>query len=286
MRVVFQGLIIFSLPWSLFLPLLFNRESWKKRLNLLDKKFWPRVFVIASFCVFFFLWLVPNQRSHHYAMPSMFFFLIILLDTLKCHHSPIKGFSANFSNWSSSALFFALLPVLLMTFAFPSLFESSTNIIVMLFAIAFTLFAFISFFRKASLRTRALSALLCFGYIWSFVTPLFVFPTVPDRVIKIVADRDLVVVYRKPYFIEEAIDRNGLLIINPQQIGSRLNDVNDLLLIPERVIKEQGIESKLKVIDTWRVWQKSRKISHIFAAISKSDLSILQESLMLVQVKR
>lgn len=284
-RVVFQGLLIFSLPWSLCLPLIFNIENWKKRLSLTDKKFWPRVFILSSFFVFFFLWLIPNQRSHHYAMPSMFFFLIILLDTMKCHHSPIKGFAASFSNLASSALFFILLPILLMTFAFPSLFESSSNIIVMLFAIAFTLFAFISFFRRASLRTKSLSALLCFGFIWSFVTPLFVFPTVPDRVIKTVGDRDLTVVYRKPYFIEEAIDRNGLLIVPAQQISSRLSQVKDLLLIPERVIKQEGLESKVIVIDTWRVWQKSRKVGHILDAISKSDLSMLQESLMLVKPK-
>ncbi len=286
LRVVFQGLVIFSLPWSLFLPLVFNIENWKKRLTPMDKKFWPRIFVISSFFVFFFLWLIPNQRSHHYAMPSMFFFLIILLDTMKCHHSPIKGLAASFSNLASSTLYFILLPVLLMTFAFPSLFENSSNIFVMLLAIAFTLFAFISFFRRASLRTRALSSLLCFGYIWSFVTPLFVFPTVPDRVIKTVGERDLTVVYRKPYFIEEAIDRNGLLIVPPQQISSRLSDVNDLLLIPERVIKQEGLSSKIIIIDSWRVWQKSRKLSHILDAIAKSDLSMLQESLMLVQVKR
>ncbi len=285
-RVVFQGLLIFSLPWSLFIPILFNRENWKKRLNLNEDKFWPRIFVLSSFFVFFFLWLIPNQRSHHYAMPSIFFFLIILLDTMKCHHSPIKGISATFSNWSSSLLFFALLPILLMTFAFPSLFESSMNIFVMLLAIAFTLFAFISFFRKASLKTRALSSLLCFGFIWSFVTPLFVFPTVPDRVIKKVADRDLTVVYRKPYFIEEALDRNGLLIVSPQQVSSRLSDVRDLLLIPERIVKQQNIYDKVVVVDKWRVWQKSRKLSHILDALSKSDLSLLQESLLLVQIKR
>ncbi len=285
-RFVFQGLLVFSLPWSFYLPLLFNRENWKKRLNINENKFWPRVFIICAFFVFFFLWLVPNQRSHHYAMPSIFFFLIILLDTLKCHHSPIRGFSASLSNWGSAFLFFLLLPILLMTFAFPSLFENTFNIFVMLIAIAFTLFAFISFFRKASLRTRALSSLLCFGYLWSFVTPLFVFPTVPDRVIKKVADRDLTVVYRKPYFIEEALDRNGLIILNPQQVAFQLSNIKDLLLIPERVVKEQNIYSKVIVVEKWRVWQKSRKISHILDALSQSDLSLLQESLLLVEIKR
>tara|TARA_R110002049_G_scaffold7149_2_gene42535 strand:- start:806 stop:1135 length:330 start_codon:yes stop_codon:yes gene_type:complete len=109
---------------------------------------------------------------------------------------------------------------------------------------------------------------------------------VPDRVIKKVADRDLTVVYRKPYFIEEALDRNGLLIVSPQQVSSRLSDVRDLLLIPERIVKQQNIYDKVVVVDKWRVWQKSRKLSHILDALSKSDLSLLQESLLLVQIKR
>lgn len=285
-RVVFQGLLIFSLPWSLYLPLLFNRTSWKLRLNSQDAQFWPRLFVIINFIVFFGLWLIPNQRSHHYSMPSIFFFLIILLDTMKCHYRPIRGWQANLSQLTSAGLFFLLLPVLFLSFAFPSLFESTSHVFIMTLAIILTIFAFLAFTRQLSLKTRALAALLCFGFTWSFVTPLFILPTVPERVIKTIADRDITVVYRKPYFIEEALERPAFSIISAQDIATKLERVPDLLFIPERVVSQYGLASKIIVLDRWRVWQKSRKMKHILGAINDNDLRQLQESLLLVQVKR
>lgn len=285
MRVVLQGLLIFSLPWSLFLPVLFSKKSWRARLSFADPIFWPRAFVLINFFVFFTLWLIPNQRSHHYSMPSMFFFLILLLDALKCHHRRLRGTLALIPRWLSATMFFALLPALFLSFAFPLLFESTTHILIMGTAIAFTLFAFIAFFKQLSLKTRALSALLCLGFLWSFVTPLFVLPTLPDRVLKTIGERDLAVVYRKPYFIEEALERPAQVIIYQSEIGSRLSEVEDLLFIPERVVNEQKLKDRIVVLERWRVWQKSRRVKHITKAIFDQDLSQLQEWMLLVKAK-
>lgn len=285
MRVVLQGLLIFSLPWSLFLPTLFSKQSWRSRLSFADPFFWPRVFVLVNFLVFFTLWLIPNQRSHHYSMPSMFFFLILLIDALKCHHRRIRGSLALIPRWLSAALFFSLLPALFLSFAFPLLFESVTHVLIMGVAIAFTLFAFIAFFKNLSLKTRAFAALLCLGYLWSFVTPLFVLPTLPDRVLKTIGERELAVVYRKPYFVEEALERPAQVIITQGEISARLGEVKDLLFIPERVVTEQNLEDRVLVIERWRVWQKSRRVKHITKAIGEQDLSQLQESMLLVKTK-
>lgn len=285
MRVVLQGLLIFSLPWSLFLPTLFSKDSWRARLSFADPFFWPRIFVIVNFLIFFLLWLIPNQRSHHYAMPSMFFFLIILLDALKCHHRRLKGALAGIPRWLAATMFFALLPVLFLSFAFPLLFESTTHILIMGVAIAFTLFAFIAFSKNLSLKTRALSALLSLGFLWSFVTPLFVLPTLPDRVLKTIGEREIAVVYRKPYFVEEALERPAQVIIYQSEIAARLGEVKDLLFIPERVVTEQKLEDKIVVVDRWRVWQKSRRVKHISKAVFDQDLSQLQEFMLLVKAK-
>lgn len=285
-RVVFQGLLIFSLPWSLYLPTLFSRESWKSRLRVDADYFWPRVFIIISFFTFFTLWLIPNQRSHHYAMPSIFFFLIILLDTLKCHHRKLTGIFESLPQFFAAAMFFAILPLLFLSFAFPTLLETTGHVVTMLTAIFLALLAFIAFFKNLSLKTRAVCTMLCIGFCWSFVTPLFILPTLPDRVLKVIGEREIAVVYRKPYFIEEALERPAQVIIDQQQISQRLSEVNDLLFIPERVIKQQGISTKIEVVERWRVWQKSRRFKDIIKAISDQDLSQLQESILLVQPKR
>lgn len=285
-RVVFQGLIIFSLPWSLYIPSLFSKQSWKLRLNPSDRSFWPRVFILICFAIFFSLWLIPNQRSHHYAMPSLFFFLIILLDAMKCHQRRLSGLLATLPQVMAAILFFAILPVLLSSFAFPSLFEHKSHIIIMAIAIVFTFFSFVSFFKNLSLKTRALSSLLCLGFIWSFVTPLFILPTIPDRVLQKIGEREVAVVYRKPYFIEEALDRPAQVIIDQSAISSELKQVSDLLFIPERVLEQYQLADKVIILDQWRVWQKSRRLKHIVKAISEQDLVQLQERLLLVTPRR
>lgn len=284
-RVVLQGLLIFSLPWSFYLFELFRPSSFKRRFNINESHYWPRVFVFCNFIVFFCLWLIPNQRSHHYAMPSLFLFLILLIDTLKCHHRLDKGFAFQFGRLAGAALFFSILPVLFLSFAFPSLFESSHHIFIMGMAIALAVFAFIAFSRSLSLRTRALSSLLCLGFTWSFVTPLFILPTVPDKVLKIIGERDIAVVYRKPYFIEEAIEREPQAVITQDAIQGRLNEVKDLLFIPERVVVERNLAERVQVIERWRVWRKSRRVKDILEAVSSQDLSQLQEWLLLVEIK-
>ncbi len=285
LRVVFQGLLIFSLPWSLFLPLLMSKQSWLSRFNKRESKYWARVFTLICFVVFFGLWLIPNQRSHHYAMPSIFFFLTLLLDTMKCHHRPISGWQAKSSHLFSAGLFFLLLPVLFLTFAFPSLFESLSHISIMTVAIALAIFAFISFTKVLSLKTRALSSLLCFGFLWSFVTPLFILPTVPDRVVRHIGEQPLSVVYRKPYFIAEALERTDIQIVGAHEIAERIHSLTGLLFIPERVVDQFELRSKVEIIERWRVWQKSRRLKHVLSAINASSLSELQETFLLVRIK-
>jgi 4-amino-4-deoxy-L-arabinose transferase-like glycosyltransferase len=284
-RVVFQGLLIFSLPWSLYLPVLINRQGWAFRLNRNEVEFWPRIFIIVNFIVFFSLWLIPNQRSHHYAMPSIFFFLIILLDALKCHTRKLSGFGTRLSNWLAAGFFFSLLPLLFVSFVFPSLFESTHHILVMGVAIALAVFAFIAFARAVSLKTRALAALLCLGFTWSFVTPLFILPTIPERIFKIIGERPIAVVYRKPYFIEEALERPAQAIIGQDVIATRLNEVEDLLFIPENLIHRHQLEQRVITLERWRVWQKNRRLKDILSAISRQDLASLQEWLVLAQIR-
>ncbi len=284
-RVVFQGLLIFALPWSFYLPALFQKQSLRQRFTPSDANYWPRVFVLCNFLVYFCLWLIPNQRSHHYSMPSLFLFLILLLDALKCRAKLPRGLAFNISRWLSAGLFFSILPALFISFAFPSLFESVHHIAIMAIAIALTVFAFVAFARHLSLKSRALASLLCLGFVWSFVTPLFILPTVPERVLKTIGARDIAVVYRKPYFIEEAIERPPQIILNQEVVAANIFQVKDLLFIPERVMAEQGLSEQVVILERWRVWRKSRRVKHILDAIASQDLSQLQEWLLLVQIK-
>ena len=155
----------------------------------------------------------------------------------------------------------------------------------MTIAIALAIFAFISFTKVLSLKTRALSSLLCFGFLWSFVTPLFILPTVPDRVARQIGERPLSVVYRKPYFIAEALERTDIQVVGAHEIANRIDSLAGLLFIPERVVDQFQLRSKVEILERWRVWQKSRRLKHVLSAINASSLGELQETFLLVRIK-
>lgn len=72
MRVVFQGLAIYLLPWTFFFLAFF-----KQLVTFVKNKNETIIFLIIAATSFFVLWLVPAQRSHHYAVPCIPLFLML-----------------------------------------------------------------------------------------------------------------------------------------------------------------------------------------------------------------
>ena len=208
-RVLFQGLIIFALPWSLFLPFMFK----EMKSNIKSNKTFQFLFI--NFLFFFILWIIPSQRSHHYAMPSIPLFLIMIFDIVfnKGDHYVFKKLPLKLV----ASIFAFLFAIVLFSFKFNEVVNDFSNLFrafITLIILAYGIFILLT--RVDDIRKIFLINFFSFTFVWIVFTPCFFLPTVPERVINLVKEKEVSVLFRKPFFIAEALQQD-INIFNPVQ---------------------------------------------------------------------
>lgn len=274
-RVLFQGLIIFALPWSLFLPFMFKEMKSNIRTN---KTF---QFLFINFLFFFILWMIPSQRSHHYAMPSIPLLLIMIFDIVfnKGEHYvfnklPLKFIATIFGFMSVIVVFSFKFNEVLNDF--PNLLRAFITLVVLAYGI-FILLARVDYIRKIFLIN-----FFSFTFVWIVFTPCFFLPTVPERVIDQVKEKEVSVLFRKPFFIAEALQQD-INIFNPQQaVEHAKNPHAGVFIVEEKWFKHLNLDKYLIIKDKWPIWKRGTKAKDILKAISDGKLSNLQERLLLL----
>jgi len=285
MRSVFQGLMIFGLPWSLFLPFLYFYFKDNLKTIFKDNKSEALIFLIVNFFSFFLLWLIPNQRSHHYAVPSLPFFLaIILVTTFNPHYKITRLNLFKFTN----KLFAGILLVLSLVFScilfFKEVHTSLSSISVIMAAIIiFLLTAFIFASNKHHIL-KFLMTYISFGFLWVFLIPSFTLPYIPTEVALATKGHSIAVVARKPYFIEEAIGKS-VTVLAPHQIHLYIEENNKYYIVHESVYKNQQLSNVTQVVKEWTIWLNRRRASHIFNAFKEGSVNSLQEKVYLLKNK-
>ena len=274
-RVLFQGLLIFALPWSLFIPFMFKEFKSNVKTN---KTF---QFVFINFLFFFILWMIPSQRSHHYAMPSVPLLLILIFDIVfnKNEHyvfskAPLKILAALFGFMSLIVMFsFKFTEVIN---DIPNLMRSFLTLVVLAYGI------FILLARADYIRKIFLINFFAFTFVWIVFTPCFFLPTVPERVISLVKEKEVNVLFRKPFFIAEALGQD-INIQNPEQAKAQAqNPHTGFFIVEERFYKYLSLDKYIIIQDKWPIWKRGTKTKDILKAISDGKLSNLQERLLLL----
>ncbi len=274
-RHVFQGLLIFSLPWSIFLPSIVKSNY--KKLHFKND------FInFISFHAFFFfvIWLIPTQRSHHYAMPAIPFFLTLILFGIKDN----KVLISRFANWSIT-LFMSLILLLLLVPTFkPGLFPEHINLTVfMLFTLMILLLSIITFIKSQNISLKALSCLVFTGWIWVFVAPQFIPAQLPQKAISIIGDRELVGYVNKPYFIEEAIGR-PMVLIEPATLPSHINSTS-IFIIDSSYYQSLRFSQKCTILTQWKIWKRRTRMREIISAISSNNINGIKTEYVLFECK-
>lgn len=273
--VLWKGLIIFSLPWIIFLfyPLkeFIQRIKIKSSFSLKG----PRAFLFFNFLIFFFIWFVPGQKSHHYAFPSVTFFLLFIL-------------ASSYSKIQHSALFKIFIPfililigVLFLPLLFPKDFSNFYG--PSFYFSILTLFLSLIFLFQKNLFLKMISPLLSIGSIWCFFIPLFYLPYLPQNVIETINHHALGVVVRKPYFVEELVDTPKMDIIDPGKIHEYILQNNHYYLVHLETYKNRQLEGISSVVYSWPIWKRGSSFSDIKTAISKQDLSLLKDEMFLLK---
>jgi 4-amino-4-deoxy-L-arabinose transferase-like glycosyltransferase len=277
LRSVFQGLIIYSFPVNIFsIYLLKNRKT----LNF-NK---TTQYLLLSFIFYFILWLLPKQKSHHYAVPSIPFLCILLsyyffslkkevrLNALKTYRS-INHFIIFFCLLIGSLLFYFK--------DFLSLSENSTYL-----SGSFACLGLWGYLQKRPInRAFLLSFLIPFILLWQFILPLAFLPIVPSKVASVLQKETqsrFFVSHRKPFFIFEAADKKGLIISAEVLSDPRIN-YGDFVFGSGPPFNNTNANEGYRIVETWYSWKRGVGFSQALDALKQKDLRLIQTKYFLLR---
>lgn len=280
-RVLFQGLFIFSLPWILFLPLSIKRIVQILKKEIKSKDSGPILFLVINFLVFFLLWCIPSQRSHHYAFPSIPFLLILIL---------ITGFKnlkrANIVFKIIGSFCFLLILLGLSPLFFKEFQTGNAGLLKIIITEVILIFCLIALWKKEGFVIKLISPILILGTLWTVFAPLFFLSYIPQNISAFIGDQDLGVVVRKPYFVREAVKSKKIDIIDPAKINGYIQAHSHLYLVHQPTYNDQKLGEVSTILRSWKIWKRGNTFSDIVNAFQKGTLTPLKENLLLLGNKK
>lgn len=274
-RHVFQGLLIFSLPWSLYLPSIIKN---KYRSFNLSNDFLNFIFIHCFF--FFVIWLIPTQRSHHYAMPAIPFFLTLILFGLNDN----KILISKFANISITLFMSFVIGVLLIPTFKAELFPEHHNLtLFMILTLSILILSIIVFIKSKNISLKSLSCLIFIGWIWVFVAPQFIPAQLPPKAIELIGDRNLAGFVNKPYFIEEAIGRD-MTLMQPHRLRENIDNTSIFILSFDSY-QSLNFAQSCSILTDWKIWKRRTRMHEIIDAISSNNINKIRTKYVLFECK-
>jgi 4-amino-4-deoxy-L-arabinose transferase-like glycosyltransferase len=253
---IMQGLILFTFPWLH----LVNFRQFKLKLT---NPFY--VYLLIHFGVFFLIWFIPSQKSHHYAMPGFVFWIILLMT-----NSPsfARDRLSRFLFWAQiSALVFFSLTFLYFSSNTLELFVALIPVVVLLFSI------------KLNNSTYGIG--FSFVALFTMISARFYLPLIPNIGVQRILKNPTVNVYfndRRPFFLEQRLSRKVKLYKKNAPTNG------DYLLSPKNRVKQLS-NTKLELIFTWDKWKRKVSGDDVLNAFKNRDLKYLKSSYQLFKFK-
>ena len=256
-----QGLLLYAMPWTLLIPSLIR----SRRNNL-------NVFITCQFIAFFALWFFPAQRSHHYALPALPFFLSLLILSL---NAPGRSFMRldNLPLLLYTLFFGAILIVLFFILKTPTL---------IIGLILFTIPTFLLITRKKLelvLPATALSTL----FLWCFILPTFFIAPIPQQHIELLKNKTVALADRRSYFFEQILE-HPVEPISASQLHTFLAQKNSAAIVYQSRLGSEKLEH-YQLQGTWKKWKRKIRWSDLKTAIARQDIELLQEDVYLLMPK-
>ena len=255
---IFQGLIIYTFPW---LHLISFRP--KNIITQLKKPFF--VFLFIHFLIFFFIWFIPSQKSHHYAMPGFVFWLTILLINPRVF---IRDRVSRFFFWAQICIILLFAAIFLYFSATVSeLALALIPIIVILFSVNF----------KASSYGIGIS----FVALMTVLITRFYLPLIPQGQIEtILRKTDKTIFYndRRPFFLEQRLDRK-IELFEQKKLSK-----GDYIIGPHSKSFMLPL-SKLERVASWPKWKRKVRGENVLNALKNRDLRFLKGKYILYRFK-
>ena len=271
--VLFQGLIVYGLPWTFFIPLLIF-HPFKKN----SPSFYPLAFLFSCFLTSFIIWFLPSQRSHHYAVPATPYLLIGILAIFEKSKTPVSMVLKK-----TGEILICILLLFLLIVVMASLFIGPYSRPSVFITVAVIFVSIIVFVFSKSTYIKSMGWTLSLGHVWVVFSPIFFLPLIPSQVVSLVGDNEVVVNTGRPYFIEQAFSRE-VSILDEQLIKRHIKHNEDSFYIVSRFLfNRENLKEEAEVVHNWFVWKRNRKLSHIWEAVKKRDLALLKKEMFLIK---
>ncbi|WP_372655576.1 ArnT family glycosyltransferase [Halobacteriovorax sp.] len=281
-RHVFQGLIIFSLPWSLYLPTSIAqiKDHWT---DIRNDRF--LMFSNCCFFVFFTLWLIPSQRSHHYAMPSLIFFLISNFSLLNNYNlSDKRQKMMNLANYTIAGLMALTAALFSFLLVFKDVNSSTSLTIKVISTVCLLVIGAFLFVKSKKQISKYFIALFVIGNLWNIFIPSFILPYMPERVITLISTKEVSAAVRKPYFIEEALERK-IHWIGGTKIRQYILENNHYYITHQATVERYNLKDLTNVVTTWKIWRRGVKAKDAINALSTRNIDQLKDTVYLLENK-
>ncbi len=274
---VIKGLLIFSLPWAFFIPVFINKKLftslWEKKVNR---------FLLFHFAFLFILWTIPSQRSHHYAIPSLPFFLILITQVLENYKKDLHPLLLKAIFFLISFFFILLAIITSLSFSFEEIRINPSAIVRTLLATLILLIsAYIIVKKRSRLFYVSLASFLSLSFVWIIFAPIFYLPTIPSLIISQIKNEQVSVIYNKPYFLSELLNKE-VRVLNEQLIKHDQKNPQKFYLMKEKTFKRYQMEKFLKISKSWPLWRRNSSAKLIFTAFKEKSLRPLQENMVLL----
>ncbi len=277
---VFFGLLIYFMPWTLSSYIVF--KNYKKLLS--DEK---SLIIFCTFLTTFVLWLIPTQRSHHYAMPTLSYLATLFIICLMTSNISLKSITnlQNIIKYLSLFIYFLLFIVI-------TIFSNDIDASGITRAIIFTITALILISKKVfsyliipNKEQLVIVGAFFIAPIWLVILPKMALPLLPQVAIKEIGQEKIYALVAKPYFLAEALKRgsDGIIKAESYELEDLLRKENLPIVLPDFLFyTNKKLQTNFTVRVSWPVWKNKVKLKDIKTALKNQSLSSLQTKYLLI----
>jgi 4-amino-4-deoxy-L-arabinose transferase-like glycosyltransferase len=268
-----QGALLYTLPWIFVLPIASSLviKRFKQRDHLV-------IYLLSLFIGFFFIWFIPAQKSHHYAIPSIPYLLILALIAFKeelSWHRWIKYLQIGFS-----ALF---LPLLILALYLAAGYQQGLvlALLLLLQLISLTLF-FVT-----RIKWGIIAQAVVFTTFWSVILPFYFLPLVPNQAVAKLQNSSATIylVDRRSYFFEQAISQevSAIDLVEAKELLARSSQKSAVIIYHSKL---EDLElNQYQTLHQWEKWVRRVKLDQVVKALQDRSLSPLKEPVYLLLSK-
>ena len=263
---IIEGLLMFSFPWFFLLPLFF--KGLKNFKNLSEFQ----LFSLSCFLGHYLIWFFPKQKSHHYAIPALLYFLAFCFDLFK--ERPKIFLSQKMLSVFSHSLLIALGSFCL---------YFSNDYVSGFWSLLGILLSVLSLFYIFKSKINKFMVLTCFSFftLWSVCLPVFFIPLIPKEVLNVIKETpetSIVLNDRRSFFFEQYLQKS-VKVITSEKIINNIEKGNLVISSKQRLFNA-GFPEEF-VIHRWKKWKRKVRLSDVVEALKHRDLGFIQEDMYL-----